>query len=84
MRDHYFEIAPFGAIRTASKGESSVVRWFWSGHETARLERLLRQVMTETDPVKCDELAAEIWRVLEERDLLRSVSANQKSPDEHH
>ena len=51
---------------------------------TARLESLLRQAMKETDPVKCDELAAEIWRVLEERDHLKSVSANQKSPDEPH
>ena len=55
-----------------------------SAESTARLESLLRQVMTETDPAKCDELAAEIWRVLEERDRLKSVLANQKSPDEPH
>ena len=51
---------------------------------TARLESLLRQAMKETDPVKCDELAAEIWRVLHERDLLKSALAIRKSPDEPH
>ena len=35
-----------------------------------RLEQLLQKVMKETDPVKCDELGAEIWRVLSERERL--------------
>jgi hypothetical protein len=51
---------------------------------TARLESLLRQAMKETDPSKCNDLAAEIWRVLEERDRLKSALAIQKSPDEPH
>jgi hypothetical protein len=40
---------------------------------TARLERLVEQVMKETDPDKCDELCAEIWRVLRERDEVRKA-----------
>lgn len=35
-----------------------------------RLEQLLQKVMKETDPVKYDELGAEIWRVLCERERL--------------
>jgi hypothetical protein len=38
---------------------------------TARLERLVQQAMQETDPDKTDELCAEIWRVLRERDEVR-------------
>ena len=51
---------------------------------TARLESLLRQAMKETDPSKSNDLAAEIWRVLEERDRLKRALAIQKSPDEPH
>jgi hypothetical protein len=40
---------------------------------TARLERLLEQAMKETDPDKSDELCAEIWRVLLERDEIRKA-----------
>jgi hypothetical protein len=40
---------------------------------TARLERLVEQAMKETDPDKTDELCAEIWRVLRERDELRKA-----------
>lgn len=40
---------------------------------TARLERLLEQVMKETDPDKNDALCAEIWRVLLERDEVRKT-----------
>ena len=43
-----------------------------------RLERLLRQIMKEKNPEQCDELAAEIWRVLEERDRLKSAIEIQK------
>ena len=48
---------------------------------TARLERLVEQIMKEKDPEKCDELGAEIWRVLDERDCLRSALAIQKRLD---
>ena len=34
---------------------------------TARLERLVAQIMKETDPVKYDEIGSEIWRALSER-----------------
>jgi hypothetical protein len=44
----------------------------------ARLERLLQQIMKEKDSAKCDELAAEIWRVLRERDYLKTALAIQK------
>lgn len=37
---------------------------------TAELERLLKLIMKETDPVKYDQLGSEIWRVLTERELL--------------
>jgi hypothetical protein len=40
----------------------------------ARLEQLLQQVMEEKEIEKSNELAAEIWRVLHERDRL-SASA---------
>jgi hypothetical protein len=48
---------------------------------TARLERLVAQIMKEKDPEKCDELGAEIWCVLDERDCLRSALPIQKQPD---
>lgn len=37
---------------------------------TMLLEQLLRKIMNETDPAKYDELGAEIWRVLREREAL--------------
>lgn len=40
---------------------------------STRLEQLLRQIMKETDPAKYDELGAEIWRVLNERERLTSL-----------
>jgi hypothetical protein len=43
-----------------------------------RLERLLQQIMNEKDSATCDELAAEIWRVLRERDYLKTALAIQK------
>jgi hypothetical protein len=39
---------------------------------STRLEQLLRQIMKETDPANYDELGAEIWRVLSERERLTS------------
>ena len=38
---------------------------------TACLKQLVEQAMKETDPDKSDELCAEIWRVLLERDEVR-------------
>ena len=38
----------------------------------ARLEKLLEVATKEKDPRKCDEIAAEIRRVLEERELFRN------------
>jgi len=35
-----------------------------------RLKQLLLQASTETDPEKYDELCAEIWRVLQEKDRI--------------
>jgi len=49
---------------------------------TARLERLIEQIMKEKDPDKCDELAAEIWSILLERDHLRSALEIQKRLDQ--
>lgn len=49
---------------------------------TARLEQLLAAIMKEKRPEKCDELAAEIWRVLTERDSVKkSQSEMERRPD---
>jgi hypothetical protein len=40
---------------------------------TARLKRLVELAMKETDPDKRDELCAEIWRILRERDEVRKA-----------
>ena len=47
---------------------------------TALLEKLVREVMKETDPAKVDQLAAEIWRVISERDRLRSAEELDQEP----
>jgi hypothetical protein len=39
---------------------------------TARLERLIAEVMKETDPNLYDSLCEEIWLVLAEREVLKS------------
>lgn len=49
---------------------------------TALLEQLVRQVMKETDPVKYDIMTAEIRRVLDEREHLRSALALQEKLDQ--
>jgi len=47
-------------------------------NSTAQLERLVKLIMSESDPVKFDELGAEIWRVLDERaKLLSDDNRNQ-------
>jgi len=48
---------------------------------TAKLEQLVAQIVKEKDPDKCDELAAEIWSVLRERDFLRNALPIQKGRD---
>ena len=45
-----------------------------------RLGKLLEQVTKETDPNRCDEIAAEIRRVLDERELHRNRVAITKQP----
>lgn len=40
---------------------------------TARLERLVEDAIKKTDPDKSDELGAEIWQVLRERDEVRKA-----------
>ncbi len=37
---------------------------------TARLERLVSEIMKETDPVRYDALGDEIWQILGERERL--------------
>ena len=49
----------------------------------ARLERLVARIMKETDPVKYDELGAEIWRALSERErLMKQASPPVKQSGE--
>jgi len=43
---------------------------------TARLERLVRQIMKEEDPLKFDELGEEIWRVLDEREPVGAMPSS--------
>jgi hypothetical protein len=45
---------------------------------TARLQRLLEVMMQERDPEKCDQLSEEIWRVLEEREVLKEALAERE------
>jgi hypothetical protein len=45
---------------------------------TVRLERLVAEVIKETDSVKCDDLCAEIWQVLTERERLRQTNASSE------
>jgi hypothetical protein len=47
---------------------------------TAQLQRLVAEVAKETDSAKCDELCAEIWRVLGERERLRPIHASLTPP----
>lgn len=46
---------------------------------TAKLERLVAQIMKESDPSKYDELGSEIWRVLEERERLLKPAPTPES-----
>ena len=45
------------------------------------VEQLLQKVMKETDPVKYDELGAEIWRVLGERERLEGEQSHPHKTD---
>lgn len=49
---------------------------------SARLRQLVERAMKETDPDKADELCAEIWRVLRERDALRESAKNKPESGE--
>ena len=46
---------------------------------TERLQRLVAQVMKETDPVKFDGLCSEIWGVLSERERLMRTQVCAKA-----
>ncbi|HET6177003.1 MAG TPA: hypothetical protein VFE61_08735 [Candidatus Sulfotelmatobacter sp.] len=48
---------------------------------TARLEVLLKQAMNEDDPDRNDELCAEIWQVLLERDEARNALGMKSGDD---
>lgn len=53
------------------------------GDSNALLERLLRQIILEREPDKCDQLGAEIWRVLNESDRRfgsKSLTHREQSP----
>lgn len=52
---------------------------------TAKLGKLVSEIMKETDPVRYDELGNEIWRVLAERERLlkqnpQTVTEGGESP----
>ena len=47
---------------------------------STRLERLLELATNENDPIKCDELAAEIRGVPDERELLGNRLRNTTEP----
>jgi hypothetical protein len=42
---------------------------------TARLERLVTQIMREKDPVRYDQLCSELWLVLDERERLAGTES---------
>jgi hypothetical protein len=44
-----------------------------SGDSNARLEKLLKQIMKEKDPLKYDELCSALWLVLDERESFTGV-----------
>jgi hypothetical protein len=41
----------------------------------ARLEKLVKRIMKEKDPVEFDELCSELWLVLDERETLARVES---------
>lgn len=45
------------------------------GNSNARLEKLVTQIMKETDPLKYDELCSDLWLVLDERESLTGVES---------
>lgn len=46
----------------------------------ARLERLVSEIMKETDPLRYDELGDEIWQVLSERERLVNQNPQTVTP----
>ena len=49
---------------------------------STRLGQLVQQIMKETDPAKYDDLGAEIWRVLSERERLVGHPSSATEADE--
>lgn len=47
---------------------------------TTRLGQLVSEILKETDPVRYDELADEIWQVLGERERLIKQNPDTISP----
>lgn len=47
---------------------------------TARLERLVSEIMKEPDPLRYDELGDEIWQVLGERERLVKQNPQTVTP----
>lgn len=47
---------------------------------TARLERLVSEIMKESDPVRYDELGDEIWQVLGEGERLVKQNPQSVTP----
>ena len=43
------------------------------GNSNAQLEKLLKRIMKEKDPVSYDELCSELWLVLDEPESLTGV-----------
>ena len=43
------------------------------GNSNAQLEKLLKRIMKEKDPVNYDELCSELWLVLDKRESLTGV-----------
>ncbi len=43
------------------------------GSSNARLQKLVRRIMKEKDPVEFDQLCSELWVVLDEREALTGV-----------
>lgn len=50
-----------------------------SADAVSKLEGLVKQIMQETDPVKYDLLATEIWEVLGEVEISRARMALKKA-----
>ncbi len=65
-------------------GKTSIAGMYMSdplADSTAHLEQLLRQLTTEKDLDKEDQLVREVWKILSERDRIReAIAAGSKKP----